>query len=86
MSDRLTQPQIIDSLLVGNLTNETYTDGIDNFVKIKINNVEYLLKLTNPTPTPTVTPTITPTMTVTPTVTPPPSVTPTLTPTVTPSA
>ena len=74
MSERLTQQQIIDSALIGNLDNEIYNDGVDNYIKLKVNNTEYILKLTNPTPTPTMTPTITPTRT------------PTPTPTVTPSA
>lgn len=88
MSERLTQPQIIDSALIGNLDNEIYNDGVDNYIKLKVNNTEYILKLTNPTPTPTLTPTLTPTVTTTPTETPTvtPTETETPTPTPTPSA
>ena len=88
MSERLTQPQIIDSALIGNLDNEIYNDGVDDYIKLKVNNTEYILKLTNPTPTPTLTPTLTPTVTTTPTETPTvtPTETETPTPTPTPSA
>ena len=70
MSQRITSPQRIDTLSISNLNNEIYNDGIDNFIKIKVNNTDYIIKLAPPTPTPTNTPTQTPTETPTPTPTP----------------
>jgi len=81
----ITNPQEFKDLVIS--SEKFYSSGGNDYINIKIGDVEYSVHVVIPTPTPSVTVTLTPTVTptITPTETPTPTITPTETPTETPT-